>query len=130
MINLDLQTNQLEGILKNPVGIKIGYLIDVDIKYPDNTKQKTKKFPNAAENKFNPQDKFTKCMKNIKPDNCTQDKKICHWADKRNYLIHYRMLKIDVRHGVEFEKFHKIISLKKVSGWKNMLILKRDFYRK
>ena len=56
-------------------------------------------------------------MKEIKPDTCNQTKKlICDWSDKKNYLIHYRMLKFYVRHGMKVEKAPKIISFKQ-SRW-------------
>ena len=37
---------------------------------------------------------------------------ICDWTDKKKYLIHYRMLKLYVRHGMIVEKIHEIISFK------------------
>ena len=44
-------------------------------------------------------------MKKIKPKNYTKSKKfICDWTDKKKYLIHYRMLKFYVRHGMIAEK--------------------------
>ena len=56
-------------------------------------------------------------MKKIKPDTYTQIKKlICDWSDKKNYLIHYRMLKFYVRHGIVVDKVHEIISFKQ-SEW-------------
>ena len=56
-------------------------------------------------------------MNKIKPKNFTKSKKlICDWTDKKNYLIHYRMLKFCVRHGMVVEKFHEIISFKQ-SRW-------------
>ena len=56
-------------------------------------------------------------MKSIKPENYTKSKKlICDWSDKRKYLIHYRMLKFYVRHGMIVEKIHEIISFKQ-SRW-------------
>ena len=56
-------------------------------------------------------------MKTIKPDTYTQTSKlICDWSDKKNYLIHYRMLKFYVRHGMEVEKIHSFISYKQ-SKW-------------
>ena len=56
-------------------------------------------------------------MKKIKPKNYTKSKKlICDWTDKKKYLIHYRMLKFYVRHGMIVEKIHEIISFKK-SRW-------------
>ena len=56
-------------------------------------------------------------MKTIKPDTFTQTKKlICDWSDKKNYLVHYRMLNFYVRHGMIVEKVHNVISIKQ-SGW-------------
>ena len=56
-------------------------------------------------------------MKSIKPENYTKSKKlICDCTDKKNYLIHYRMLKFYVRHGMVVEKIHEIISFKQ-SKW-------------
>ena len=56
-------------------------------------------------------------MKSIKPENYTESKKlICDWSDKKKCLIHYRMLKFYVRHGMIVEKIHEIISFKQ-SRW-------------
>ena len=56
-------------------------------------------------------------MKTIKPDTYTQTKKlICDWSDKKNYLVHYRMLKFYIRHGMIVDKFHSVISFKQ-SRW-------------
>ena len=52
-------------------------------------------------------------MNKINPKNYTKSKKlICDWTDKKKYLIHYRMLKSFVRHGMVIEKIHEIISFK------------------
>ena len=56
-------------------------------------------------------------MNMIKPMNYTKSRKlICDWTDKRKYLIHYRMLKFYVRHGMIVEKIREIISFKQ-SRW-------------
>ena len=56
-------------------------------------------------------------MKKIKPKNYTKSKKLIYdWTDKKKYLIHYRMLKVYVRHGMIVEKIHEIISFKQ-SKW-------------
>ena len=56
-------------------------------------------------------------MKEIKPENYAKFKKlICDWTDKENYLVHYRMLKFYVRHGMVVDKIHEIISFKQ-SKW-------------
>ena len=40
----DLYINKLEKILYTPDGSDIGYFVEVDLKYPDNIKEKTKNF--------------------------------------------------------------------------------------
>ena len=56
-------------------------------------------------------------MKKMKPDTYTQTKKlICDWSDKKNYLIHYRMIKFYVRHGMEVVKVLTVTSFKQ-SKW-------------
>ena len=59
----------------------------------------------------------------MKPNTYTKSKKlICDWTDKKNYFIHYRMLKFYVRYGLVVDKVHWII-LKKVSDWKKLKLL-------
>ena len=86
---------KLEDIIKTPDDSDIGYFIEVELKYPDKIKEKTKKFAFASlTEKTNP-DVFSDYIKKIKLDTYTKTKKlICDWSDKENYLIHYRMLKL------------------------------------
>ena len=108
---------RLEDILNTSDDSDIGYFIEVDLKYPDNIKEKTKYFPFAPDNKKMDPDDFSDFMKKIKPDAYTQTKKlICDWSDKKNYLVHYRMLKFYVRHGMVIDKVHEIKSFKQ-SKW-------------
>ena len=66
-------------------------------------------------------------MNEIKGDNYIQCKKlICDWSNKKNYLVHYRMLKFYVRHGIMVDKVHEIISFKQ-SNWLEKYI---DFHAK
>ena len=89
------------------------------MKYPNEIKEKTRYFPFAPENKFAPKDKFTDYMNNMKGDSYTQCKKlICDWTDKKNCLVHYRMLKFFVKHGMIVEKVLEVISFKQRSWLK------------
>ena len=54
----DLYMNKLQEILNTPDDGDIGYFIEVDIEYPDNTKEKTRKFPFCPENKMVPNVKY------------------------------------------------------------------------
>ena len=66
-IKLD-QNVELEDILNTPDDSDIGYFIEVDLKYSDNIKEKTKYFPFAPENKKINPDNFSDYMKEIEPD--------------------------------------------------------------
>ena len=103
--------NELEEILNNPDENNNGYSVEVDIKYPDEIKEKTKNFPFCPENKFIPNDVFSKNVKGMKLDKYIQNKKwVCDWTDQKNYLIHYRMITFFVGHGMIVNKIHEIIS--------------------
>ena len=58
----DLYMDKLEEFLITPDDNDVGYFIEVDIKYPDNIKEKTKYFF-CPENKSISKDDFTDCMK-------------------------------------------------------------------
>ena len=108
---------ELENILNTPDDSDIGYFIEVDLTYPNNIKEKTKNFPFAPVNKKINPDNFSDYMKEIKPDTCIQTKKLlCDFSEKKVYLVHYRMLKFYVRHGMIVDKVHNIISFRQ-SRW-------------
>ena len=103
----DLYIISLEGLLKTPDDSDIGFFIEGDLKYPDNIKEKTKLFL----------EKYNDYMNKMKHKNYTKFKKIIYdWIGKKKYLIHFRMLKFYVRHGMVVEKIHEIVSFKK-SKW-------------
>ena len=117
----------LDDILNTPDDNEIGYFVECDLIYPDNMKQTTKYFPFAPANKFSPQENVTDYMNEIKPDTHSQCKKlICDFSNKKNYLVHYRMLKFYVRYGMIVDKIHEIISFKQ-NNWLEKYI---DFHVK
>ena len=81
--------------------------------------------------------------KKIRPKNYIPQKKvICDWTNKNRYLVHCRMLKFFVGHGMVVDKFHEIMSFKQPK-WVEKYIhfktqkrnqanidLDKDFYRK
>ena len=83
----DLYMNKLDEILKTTDDSDIGYFVEADLKYPDNKKEKIKKFPFAPQNKVNPNDNYDEYVK--KPNKCTKVKRIlCNWPDKKICLLH------------------------------------------
>ena len=53
----DLYMDKVEKTLSTLDDSDIGYFVEVDLKYPDNIKEKTKNFPFAPENKIIPKEK-------------------------------------------------------------------------
>ena len=92
----------------------IGYFLEVDLKYLDEIKDKTKNFSFCPENKFSPIDQFTDYMSSNKPESYVKCKKLIYdWTDKQKYLVHYRLFKFYVKHGMEITKVHEVISFKR-----------------
>ena len=120
---------EFEDLLNTPDDSNIGYFIEVDLTYLDDIKEKTRNFPFPPENKGITQDKYKDYMNKIKPKNYTKAKKFkCDWTDKKNYLVHYGMLKLFVRHGMVVDKLHEISSFKQskwLEKYKNFNIQKR-----
>ena len=112
-----IENYKLEDILNTSDDSDYGYFIEVDLKYPDEIKEKTRYFPFAPENKFAPQDKFTDYMNSMKGDSYTACKKlIFDWTDKKNYLVfkNYRCMHIS-QHLIK----KKIINLNGCNANKN-----------
>ena len=80
---------------------------------PDEMKEQTRIFPFCPENKISPQDRFSDYMTEMKPNINTQVKKLIQdCTDKKNDIIHYKMLKFFSRHGKIDDKVHEVISIK------------------
>ena len=65
----DLFMNWLEEVLNTPDDNDIGSFVDVDLRYPNNIKEKTKNVPFCPEKKIKVKDKYNVFMKKIKPIN-------------------------------------------------------------
>ena len=81
----DLYMNKLEEILNTPDYSTFGYFIEVDLRYFDNIKEKTKVFPFRPENEIVKKNRCKAYMKTIQPKTYTKAKRPkCHWTDKKN----------------------------------------------
>ena len=88
-----------------------GYVLIVDLKYPDNIKYKTKNFPLCPENKTINPDNYTEYMREHAPNpNRPTSKLICDHTNKEYYIVHYRNLKFYLRMGMILKKVHRIVS--------------------
>ena len=108
---------KLHDILKTADDSDIGYFVEVQSKYPDKLKNKTKIFHFCPEKKISRQDKFSKNMNALKRNIYTANKKLIpDWTDKTNYLVCYRILNFYVRYRMIVDKVHEILSFRQ-SKW-------------
>ena len=88
-----------------------GYVLIVDLIYPDNIKYKSKNFPFCPENKTINPDIYTEYMKEHEPQpHRATSKLICDQTNKEYYIVHYRNLKFYLRMGMIIKKVHRIVS--------------------
>ena len=95
----------------------IGYVLIVDLIYPDNIKYKSKNFPICPENKTINPDNYTEYMKEHEPrPHRPTSKLICDQTNKEYYIVHYSNLKFYLRMGMIIKKVHRIVSFDQ-SAW-------------
>lgn len=94
----------VDDILSIPDDSDIGYIFEVDLDYPQHLHDSHQYYPFCAENRSAPNAKKT-------------DKKLMLTLfDKRNYVIHYMMLKSAIKQGLVLKKIHRVIEFKQ-SKW-------------
>ena len=85
-----------------------GYVLIVDLMYPDNIKYKSKNFPFCPENKTIDPVNYTEYMKEHQPKpHRPTSKLICDQTNKEYYIVHYRNLKFYLRMGMIIKKVHR-----------------------
>lgn len=81
----------------------IGYIFEVDLDYPEYLHDKHKDYPFCAENRPVPHTKNDR-------------KLLLTLYNKKNYVIHYKMLQCALKHGLILKKIHKEIQFNQ-SPW-------------
>ena len=122
----------------------IGYILKVDLEYPDELHKLHDYYPLSPEKLAIPYDLSDYCKKiadkhGIKVGDVK--KLISNLGDKTNYVVHYRNLQLYVSLGIKLTKIHKVLKFKQSDGMKiytdfnpkkgkNLLIvLKKNFFK-
>jgi hypothetical protein len=72
-----------------------GYILEVDIDYPEKLHDKHSEFPFLPQNDYPPNSKVIKLLTTL--------------SSKQNYIVHYRNLKQAINNGLVVTKIHRII---------------------
>ena len=122
----------------------IGYILKVDLEYPDELHKLHNYYPLSPEKLAIPYDLSDYCKKiadkhGIKVGDVK--KLISNLGDKTNYVVHYRNLQLYVSLGIKLTKSNKVLKFKQSDGMKiytdfnpkkgkNLLIvLKKNFFK-
>ncbi|KAK5648872.1 hypothetical protein RI129_003764 [Pyrocoelia pectoralis] len=89
-------------ILNHPDDSDVGYILECDFDYPNELHDSHSDLPLAPEHMVPPGSKLTKLMLTL--------------YSKRNYVIHYRNLKMYIQHGLKLVKIHRVLRFKQ-SPW-------------
>ena len=100
--------------------IDVGYILKVDLKYPDKFHELHNDYPLAPEKLAVTNDMLSKCCKeiadkyNIKVGDIK--KLIPNLGNKTKYVVHYRNLQLYLSLGMKLTKIHKVLKFKQ-SDW-------------
>lgn len=149
-------------IMNLPDDSDVGYIFDVDLDYPESIHAAHNDFPFCAEKRMLPTEAIDiveagarERMKNAAASTIKTEKNqgergirankieklLLTLYDKKNYILHYRMLKLALRHGLVLKKVNRILKFKQ-SLWlkvyidlntemrtKAQNVFDRDFYK-
>ena len=98
----------------------IGYILEVDLEYPDELHVLHNDYPLAPEKLAIPYDMLSDYCKKIENKYGIKvgdvKKLIPNLGDKTNYVVHYRNLQLYLSLGMKLTKIHKVLKFKQ-SGW-------------
>lgn len=86
-----------------------GYIFEVDLHYPKDLHSSHNDFPFCAEQRVLPEEAYGNLEWEV---NKKTSKLLLTLIDKEKYVIHYRMLKLALQHGLKLKKVHRILQFK------------------
>ena len=122
--------NKLDENLSFPDDSDIGYFSELDLRHPDDTKEKKRISHLLLKIKLIPKIIIAIiCTKYNLRIVQKQKKTICGWTEKKNYLVQYNKVHFYVEHGMIVDKIHEKISFNKskcLGKYKNFNTQKRN----
>ena len=98
---------------------EVGYYFICDLDYPDSIKFKSKNFPFCPESLLVPDEWLSNYQKALKPKGAANvEKLLLTQTDKKNYIVHYRLLKFYLRQGMVLRKVYSFIKFKQTKWLK------------
>lgn len=92
-----------QQILNIPDDSELGYIFEVDLEYPSELHDYHNDYP------------FLPLNENVPGKRNTTRKLLLTLSNKNNYVIHYRMLKLIIKHGLVLKKIHRALRFKQTA---------------
>lgn len=106
-----------EKILDLKDDAETGYIFEVDLDYPEYLHDTHNEYPFCAENMHVPG------KTNVK-------KLLLTLYNNKNYIIHYRMLKLALQHGLRLKKIHRTLAFHQSAWLKPYIMLNTEMRTK
>ena len=103
----------------------IGYLLEVDVQYPDKLHELYNDYPLGSEKLTVSSDVLSKYCKKIADQYKIKvgdvKKLIPNLGNKTNYVVHYRNLQLYLSLGMKLTKIHRVLKFKQSDWMKNYI---------
>ena len=103
----------------------IGYILEVDLKYPDDLHVLHNDYPLAPEKLAIPYDMLSGYCKNIAGKYEIKvgdvERSTPNMGNKTNYVLHYRNLQLHLSLGMKLTKIHRVLKFKQSNWIKNYI---------
>lgn len=104
VISIHLTNNKnVTSILNLKDDSDIGFIFEVDLEYPPELHDKHNDYPFCPERR-------------LIPGISKNEKLLLTFYDKKNYIVHYSMLKLALEHGLLLKKVHRVLQFEQ-SAW-------------
>ena len=98
-----------------------GYILEVDLKYPEHLHDSYSVYSLAAEKLRITNEMLSANSSFLISKHVTSDKLSSNLFDKTNYVMHCENLRIYLKHGLQLVKVHKILKFRQ-SAWRKLYI--------
>ena len=111
----------IDDVLKTGEDSEHGYILEVDLEYPEDLHDLHNDYPLAPESLVVANELFSSYQKDLinklGSTGGNVSKLVPNLMDKEKYILHYRNLQLYVSLGMKIKQVHKVWSLTNLLGW-------------